>query len=88
MKNLFNKITSQFNEVTKRTLIVLQFPLPIFLISFVTAEEDWTKYKKHGMEKVIDIELIQLLILISLSFSMAFFIIVASVNWILKGKGK
>ena len=82
MKNLFNKITSQLNEVTKRTLIVLQFPLPIFLITFNTVKENWIRSDE------VNTDLIFLIFISSLSFSMAFFIIVATVNWILKGKGK
>lgn len=84
---MFNKITSEFSEVTKRVLISVNVLLNFILILWVTIDVSNPfdpplppgHYQIGGGVRWINV---------SLSFGLSFFvywIIVATINWIKKG---
>ena len=69
MKKIFSKITSEFHEVIKRILIVLSVIIFLSITILNISDGQWFP---DGF-------------IISVLYSIAYWIIVATINWIKKG---
>jgi hypothetical protein len=87
MNNRFNKITSSFGGVTKRILIVLQFPLPLSLF-IAMFDQSFTSYDYNKSRSVVYVEQIMMWLGAILLTWIVFWLIVAIVNWIKEGANK
>ena len=81
MKKIFRKITSQLHEVIKRILIVLSVILFLSIMIFYMGEGMWDHEGKMIGRTFI-------WLLIEFCFFIAYWIIVAVINWIVKGANK
>jgi hypothetical protein len=100
MKNIFNKITSELHGVIIRILIVLDIILFGSILIYMIDAGNWS-YQSYRSKEVITDEMIEYIEIPYINYnntylnleilfcaSIGYWVIVAVVNWILKGKGK